>query len=202
MQLRVTIGYQVDFPPFMADDGGPVGLLIDELTRRLGTLDPDIIWVGLDLAEQIPARMDGRLDVLAGLGVTPERAERLTFGPPVLQTGGALFRLADDDDRVRRIATPASGPLTGATRTSFPDAEVVEVADYPEALAAVADGEVDAAALNVHVGAQIAERQHGGLFGPPSSPFAPVDLAPAYRPGLSADGRRAIADALGLPPGT
>lgn len=182
MQHRVFVGYQADFPPFMAGDDAPEGLVIDALRERVDALDWTLEWVPLALPEQIPALMENRVDMLAALGVTQERSEQVVFGSPLVQTGGAMFRLVGDRSEVLRIATPATGPLLRSTAESYPAARVVAVDDYPAALAAVFDGEVEAAALNIHVGAEFAERHHPGCFEHPRYPFAPVDLAPAMRP--------------------
>ena len=165
----------------MADDEGPRGIVIDSLVARLAALDWAPDWVPLQLDDQIPTLLSGDVDMLAGLGVTAERQEQVVFGAPLVETGGALFRLVDDRSELLRIATPSSGPLVRHTSAAYPDIRVVEVDDYPAALAAVLDGEVEAAALNLHVGAEFAERHHPGYFDLPRHAFAPVALAPAMR---------------------
>lgn len=141
-------------------------------------------WVPLSLDEQIPTLVDGAVDMLAALGVTEGRAAAVDFGPALVVTGGALFAAAGTTaGDPARIATPAAGPLTDAVRAEFPAAELVLVTDYAGAFAVVLDGEVDAAALNLHVGAQMAARDHAGRIAVPDRSFRPVELAPAFRPG-------------------
>ncbi len=173
------VGYQADFAPFMVDEDGPCGLVIDRLVPLLTAQGVRASWVALALTEQLPALESGDVDMLAGLGVTAERAEQLVFGPALVRTGGALFRLTGAADGAYRIATPSSGPLRLAVTEAFPESEVELVQDYPAALNAVVEGSAAAAALNFHVGWEVAERLHPGGFVAPEEPFAPVDLAPA-----------------------
>ena len=193
---RVSIGYQADFPPFMQEGDPPAGLVIDALDsgvdalRRAGV---DVGWVPLTLAGQMPALADGRVDMLAGLAVTAERRHSLVFGKPLVRTGGALFvARGTSASLVRRIVTPASGPLRAPVSTRFPDCELVDAEDYPDALSRVVEGRAAAAALNLHVGSALAEREFAGLFELPRELFAALDLAPAYPPNHDVDLRRLL----------
>ncbi len=179
MKLRVTIGYQADFSPFMFDDGGPRGLVVDRLSPLIALETAEVQWVPLTLTAQLDALRSGEVDVLAALGVTAVREEELVFGPNLVRTGGALFRMRGASGPPRRIATPSAGPLSIAAGEAFAPAEVMLVADYPAALDAVVDGSADAAALNVHVGEEIARRHHPRRFAAPDQPFASLALAPA-----------------------
>lgn len=194
MESRVRIGYQVDFPPFMGEGEGPAGLVIDALTPGVDALrgvGVDVIWVPLTIADQERALTEGRVDVLAALGVTAERAARLVFGTPLVRTGGALFA-RQGTESVKRIVTPQTGPLRAPVETAFPHCEVLDATDYPEALSQVVAGRADAAALNLHVGAVIAEREHPGSFELPEELFAAIELAPAYAPAHDVELRRLI----------
>lgn len=175
-----------------SDDDRPVGLVIDTLLPALEAAGAHATWVPLGLGQQVAALLAGEVDMLAALGVTVERQRQVVFGRPVVHTGGALFRLVGSLGRPRSIATPTAGPLLAATRRIFPDCEVLEATDYPDALRQVIDGSTDAAALNLHVGATFAEREHPGAFDLPSEPFEVVDLAPAYAPGHDPTLRQAL----------
>lgn len=194
MKSRVSIGYQVDFPPFMHEGHRPAGLVIDALApgvdalRRAGA---EVGWVPLTLEGQERALIDGRVDLLAGLGVTADRARRLVFGKPLVRTGGALFARRGTDS-VRRIVTPISGPLREPASTAFPECELLDAEDYPDALRQVVAGHADAAALNLHVGAVLAEREHAGLLEIRQESFAVVELAPAYAQKHDVDLRRLL----------
>ena len=196
MKSRVRIGYQIDFPPFMHEADPPVGLVIDALGPGVDVLrgaGAQVDWVPLTLANQLGALTEGRVDLLAGLGVTAERARTLVFGKSLVRTGGALF-VRRGTDRVRRIVTPTSGPLREPVRTAFPDCALVDADDYPDALSQVVGGHADAAALNLHVGSVLAEREHAGLLELPQVLFTVVELAPAYARGHDHDVRRLLDD--------
>ncbi|HJM22817.1 MAG TPA: hypothetical protein QF409_12600, partial [Acidimicrobiales bacterium] len=109
-----------------------------------------------------------------------ERQKEVVFGEPIIQTGGAIFRLLETPTKPVRIVTPSAGPLVTATKNSFPECSVVTVDDYLAALKSVVEGHADAAALNVHVGQQVAEREFPEKFDYPSPIFREVFLAPAW----------------------
>jgi len=201
VKSRVRIGYQVDFPPFMSGDEQPVGLVIDALGPAVDAVHwagAEVDWVSLPLRGQELALTEGKVDVLAGLGMTTSRATRLVFGKPVVRTGGALFAQRGAIT-VERIVTPTSGPLREPATAAFPECELVDAEDYPDALAKVLAGKADAAALNLHVGRVLAEREHAGLFELPEELFVVVDLAPAFASAHDSDLRRLLDEhAVGL----
>ena len=196
-ELRVRVGYQEDFPPFVASGpAGPEGLAVDILMTGFAKLGIEADWVELSLVEQIPALRSGDVDMLACLGVTAERQNEVVFGEPIIQTGGALFTLQERPAELARIVTPSAGPLVAATQAAYPTCSVVEADNYPHALGLVIEGHADAAALNFHVGRQIAEREFPQRFTFPDTTFHTVYLAPAWAPSHAAAVRTAITDAL------
>jgi ABC-type amino acid transport substrate-binding protein len=138
--------------------------------------------------------------MLAGIGVTRERSQKVSFISPVIRTGGALFSATGSRTTPGRIVTPAAGPLTGATQRAFPECTIIGVDDYAQALAAVVDGHADAAALNLHVGSVIAKRNHHGWFDIPTEPFHVINLAPAFAPDRHPDLRQALDTLIGSAP--
>ena len=196
-ELRVRVGYQEDFPPFVGSGpAGPQGLAVDILTAAFEKLGIDAEWVHLSLAGQIPALRNGDVDMLACLGVTAERQNEVVFGEPIVQTGGALFTLHERPTELARIVTPSAGPLVAATQAAYPTCSVVEADNYPHALSLVIEGHADAAALNFHVGRQIAEREFPQRFTFPDTTFHTVHLAPAWAPTHDAAFRNAITGVL------
>ena len=196
-ELRVRVGYQEDFPPFVASGpAGPEGLAVDILMTGFAKLGIEADWVELSLVEQIPALRSGDVDMLACLGVTAERQNEVVFGEPIIQTGGALFTLQEQSAEPTRIVTPLAGPLAVATQAEYPACFLVEANSYPHALSLVIDGHADAAALNFHVGRRLAEREFPGRFTFPHTTFHTVYLAPAWAPSHAAAVRTAITDAL------
>lgn len=196
-ELRVRVGYQEDFPPFVGSGpAGPQGLAVDILTAGFEKLGIDTEWVHLSLAGQIPALRNGDVDMLACLGVTAERQNEVVFGKPIIQTGGALFTLQERPTELARIVTPSAGPLVAATQAAYPTCSVVEADNYPHALSLVIEGHADAAALNFHVGRQIAEREFPQRFTLPDTTFHTVHLAPAWAPTHDDAFRNAITGVL------
>jgi len=198
-ELRVRVGYQEDFSPFAAlGPEGPEGLAVDILARGFESLGVEVSWMPLPLDRQLSSLSEGEVDLLACLGITDERRREVVFGEPILLTGGAIFRLLEMPTELVRIATPSAGPLTTVTKNSFPDCSLVTVDDYPTALKLVVEGRADAAALNAHVGQQVAEREFPGKFDFSSPIFHEVSLAPAWA--LEHDGqlREALINAIAI----
>ncbi|MEE2806847.1 MAG: transporter substrate-binding domain-containing protein [Actinomycetota bacterium] len=196
-ELRVRVGYQEDFPPFVGSGpDGPRGLAVDILAAGFEKLGIEAEWIALSLAGQIPALRNGDVDMVACLGVTAERQNEVVFGEPIIQTGGALFTLQEQSAEPTRIVTPSAGPLVAATQAAYPTCSIVKADNYPHALSLVIEGHADAAALNFHVGRRLAEREFPGRFAVPDTTFQTVYLAPAWAPSHDAAVRTAITDAL------
>jgi len=196
-ELRVRVGYQEDFPPFVrSGPAGPQGLAVDILTTGFEKLEIVADWVALSLARQIPALRDGEVGMLACLGVTTERQSQVVFGEPIIQTGGALFTLQERPTDLARIVTPLAGPLAVATQAEYPTCSLMNTDSYPRALSLVIEGHADAAALNFHVGSQLAEREFPGRFNLPDTIFHTVHLAPAWAPTHDTAFRNAITGVL------
>ena len=196
-ELRVRVGYQEDFPPFVGSGpAGPQGLAVAILMAGFEKLGTEADWVALSLAEQISALCNGEVDMLACLGVTTERQSKVVFGDPIIRTGGALFAIERQTTELTRIVTPSAGPLVAATQAAYPTCSIVKADNYPHALSLVIEGHADAAALNFHVGRRLAEREFPGRFAVPDTTFQTVYLAPAWAPSHDAAVRTAITDAL------
>ena len=192
-ELRVRVGYQEDFSPFAAlGSGGPEGIAVDILSLTFGELALEVEWVPLSLEHQISALLQNDVDVLACLGVTDQRKSQVVFGEPIILTGGVLFRLLGAPVKNDRIVTPLRGPLVSSTKETFPKSSVVTVDGYPEALKSVFEGRADAAALNIHVGRQMAERELPGKFDSPGPVFKEISLAPAWPPKHDVEFREAV----------
>jgi ABC-type amino acid transport substrate-binding protein len=183
-QHPIRIGYLSNFSPFCSTRSDrPEGLIVDRLGSCIALLGLDVVWIPTSLDEQVDWLLTGRLDLIAALGITAERSEVVAFTHSLIETGGALFSRRDATESPTTIVTPRSGPLVGSVQRSFPDSELRLVGDYKEALDAVSDGEAGAAALNLHVGAEMADRMHPGQFRIPDRPFHVVRLAAAFEPG-------------------
>lgn len=191
----LCIGFNPDFRPFcFLEAGAAQGLVIAPLKQALAEAGLAAEYVPLPLPEMQPALQDGRVDLLAGIGATPERATALDFSPPLVRTGGAWFARASagwpddttlqgDTSTERTVVTPAAGPLAAHIRTHFPGLTLRTCEDYAGALALVAAGAVDAAALNLHVGNEMVAAEYAGEIAPADRIFLEIPLALAVAKG-------------------
>lgn len=163
-------------PPFASErDGELVGLepeLAHELARELGR---DVELHSYDFEDLIAALRDGDVDVImAGLTATPLRALRIRFTEPYLTTGQRLLVRSED---AASLATPdavrGAGARVGVLRASTGEqyaraklapAPVWAYAELTDALADLADGDLDVVVCDAPVvGALAASRSTGDL---------------------------------------
>lgn len=177
---QITIGYDPDFAPisFTIAGGEGEGRAIALLRETCAAADVACGFVPVVLADQEEALHSGKVDALAAMAVTPERKRRFDLSAPYLVTGAAWFALEPfDPERSASIVTPASGPLVRIVAERWPHLAVLPATGYREALELVAGGEAAAAALNFDAGSFICERDFGGRFVLPQSPFLEIPLA-------------------------
>jgi polar amino acid transport system substrate-binding protein len=201
--LRVAVWALFYFA--VADASGKLAGIIpdlaDELARRLG------VPVGLvPFAEPgaiVTAFRAGAVDVTF-LGITADRAEAMTFGPPVIglqssflvPDGSALAEIADLDRPGVRIAVPQRSAQEAHLRNAFPAATLVGVPPQaPEqAVALLAAGDADAFCHVVPMLAAVEPRLPGGCILPGSTFTVPVAIACANdRPAAAAYCRSFVA---------
>jgi ABC-type amino acid transport substrate-binding protein len=206
----LVLAYTDPFPPFSFTTAQvPEGVALSIVRESFARSGIDCDFKPFPQPGVGEAVFSGAVDGCACLGITEERRATWAFSAPYLWTGGALFAAgsADVDERGgepsvtsctslssilapspkefsgRIIATPASGPLLGHLRASFPEVEVLAVSDYESALRAVVEGLAEAAALNLHVGAQLAERLWPGRFRMPDRAYLPTALGVGFARG-------------------
>ena len=189
------IGFDHPFQPFAYLDGEtPRGSLIDLVAKVMQGAALAFEWVPMTLDQTEPALYSNQVDALAFKGITPERLSTMDFSATLTLSGAALFRApglrASDDPKDfpgLRAATPRRGPLAAQFARNYPGVELVLVDSYESALEALAEGEVQLAALNFQAGIQIANDLHPGRIGLPRAPYAPLPLAFAVAKGRNAD---------------
>lgn len=209
---HLRVGTHRDFPPFCrVADGHASGLVVDRFRAALSGSAVAIEWQGLDLPDMIPALERDAVDLLCGIGASDERARRLDISEPIVVTGGAGFgRAAETGIDLEagppawaamglRIVSPAAGPLLAPLR-AVAGLHVRDGVDYATSLAMLLRGEADVAALNFHVGREIAERDHPGRVRLPARPYLDVPLVAAAPKGRHGDVLDAINDGLRKPP--
>jgi ABC-type amino acid transport substrate-binding protein len=182
-------GYNPDFRPFIwQEDGEPRGELADICRNLFEQAAIEVEFVALGLIESQTALLNGDIDALIGMAASPDREDKFLFSQPLIQTGGAWFvrqettwpddqELAGSDAGTLTVTTPERGPLLAQIKDLFPDLGLLACDNYTQALQMVMDGKVDAAALNLQVGAEMAEDRHPGAFRIPRTPFFRVALA-------------------------
>ena len=161
----VRVGMLVDFPPFGIQDasGNPDGYDADvanALAEHLGVKAQIVPVTG---PNRIPYLLSGQVDVLvASLGITPERAERVDFSTPYAgiaigvygPTGTAIAGPQDLSGKSVAVAR-ASTQDTGVTEVAPTDAEIRRFDDDASAVQALMSGQVDAIGLSNVVFSQI-----------------------------------------------
>ena len=183
--IRLTVVVEDNFPPFVQGrDGRVAGLAIDKLdvlARRSGIY----LQYLSARASRIPAILaEGKADAAFPLAINADRLTLYDFSDPVLFTGGGFFVAAPSPSPVgldqlhgKKIATPATGPLSGYIRAIAPDTLLVLTKDYIEPLRMIVSGEAAAAALNLEAGRILVENLYAGRITIPSSHFHKLPLA-------------------------
>lgn len=178
----LKIGFEPNLPPLSREiNGEPGGLAIAMVTAICNQADLRIQFTPIKLEQQQAALNTGDIDAIAFVGKSAEGERKFEYSDAYLETGAAWFSLReqpwkDSDAEIRpRIATPAAGPLVGRVKRRYPEATVVEVENYPDALEAVITDLADVAALNFQIGADVAQRIYPDLFLLPSAPFEVMD---------------------------
>jgi polar amino acid transport system substrate-binding protein len=167
----LTVGMLVDFPPFgiMDASGKPDGYDADVARLLAEHLGVNLAIVPVTGPNRIPYLLSGQVDVLvASLGITPERAERVDFSDPYAGIAIAVYGLTDVD-----LSAPEKlvGHTVGVTRASTQDTAVTAVApegatiqrfdDDATAVQALLAGQVEAIGVSNIISNQIDQMAPG-----------------------------------------
>ena len=167
----VTVGMLVDFPPFgiMNTDNQPDGYDADVAKLLAENLGVQLTILPVTGPNRIPYLLSGQVDVLvASLGITPERAERVAFSDPYAGIAIAVYGDTGVD-----LSSPEklSGHTIGVTRASTQDTAVTEVApagaeiqrfdDDSSAVQALLAGQVEAIGVSNIISNQIEQMAPG-----------------------------------------
>lgn len=156
---RLVVGCDLSNKPFAfldehgVESGRDVEMMA-ELGRRIGR---EIVWERLPFEELLPAVQDGRVDVVcATLGITPERAEWVSFSESYFRTG--ILAVVRDEPRApatladlagRRVAASPGTTSERAVRLAAPQALLVDVSKSDgDHASRLASGLVDAVVLD------------------------------------------------------
>lgn len=164
---KIDIGMLVDFPPFgiLNEKGEPDGYDADVAKLLAEDLGVEVNLVAVTGPNRIPYLLSDQVDVLvASLGVTPERAERVDYSQPYAGISISVYGQTDVE-----ISDPASleGKTIGVARASTQDAAITAVApeganierfnDDASAVQALLSGQVQAIGASNVVIAQLEE---------------------------------------------
>lgn len=147
-QDTVRIGTEGAYPPynFLNDAGEVAGFereLGDELCSRA---ELTCQWVTNEWVSIIPNLVSGNYDaIMAGMSITDEREEVIDFTQPYTQPDpSAYVALSEDVDLETGVIAAQTGTLQAA-EVAESDATLVEFSTFEETIAAVRNGEADAA---------------------------------------------------------
>ncbi|MXN63644.1 transporter substrate-binding domain-containing protein [Stappia sp. GBMRC 2046] len=150
----VNIGMLVDFPPFgiMNENNEPDGYDADVARALAEDLGVKVNLVPVTGPNRIPYLVSNQVDLLvASLGVTPERAEKVDFSDPYAGISISLYGQVDVD---LSSAEKLAGHNIGVARASTQDVSITKIApeganiqrfdDDASAVQALLSGQVEA----------------------------------------------------------
>lgn len=148
--LRVAVN--PDFPPFemKTADGSLTGFDIDLINAIGGTAGFIIDFDEMAFNDLIRSIYGNQTDVaISAITINRDRAERVSFSRPYFKSGLAIAVAANNTDitsvqslQGKRIGVQR-GTTSEAQAQAIPNAKVRQTASAPEALQALAKGEVD-----------------------------------------------------------
>ncbi len=145
----VRLGTEGAYPPYnFLNDAGEVDgferALGDELCTRA---ELTCEWVTNDWDSIIPNLVSGNYDVIiAGMSITDERDEVIDFSDPYTQPDpSAYVALSDGIDLENSVIAAQAGTIQASHVASMEGATLLEFATPDETIAAIKNGEADAA---------------------------------------------------------
>ncbi len=153
----LRVGLSADLPPLNMKnrEGDVVGFEVDIVEALAGAMGIEMEIVEMPFQGLLPAVERGDLDVaISGITITPERNARVAFAGPYFISGmSVLARSADiaevrEPDELnrsdRRYVALAESTSAQFISDFLPEATLLTVTDYEEAVAAVLSGNADA----------------------------------------------------------
>jgi len=167
--MKIRIAY-IEEPPFYwtAPDGSVTGAdiaLAGDVLRAIGVTAIEHVPTSFD--EFLPGVQQGRWDMNVPIFITPERAQHVAFSLPVWALGDGLLVRPGNPKALHSYASLAArgdvrlGVIAGqvqivsARAAGVAERQLVVFKDQPEAIAALAAGQIDAFAATA-LGSRVA----------------------------------------------
>ncbi|MCE5246105.1 transporter substrate-binding domain-containing protein [bacterium] len=187
----IVVGVNTDYPPFeYQESGAPTGFDVEVVREAAAATGLDVQFRADDWCRMRPELEDGRIDALAGMLYSSERATRVDFTVPYMVVHYAVFARAGgpsiagpQDLRGRRVLVESGSMAHDLLAAGADGAVIVPVESEPQALRLLASGRGDAAIAPNAYGPTLAKRLGlGGVF-PVGPPFSSFELRIAVRKG-------------------
>ncbi len=154
---RLTAVMDANRPPlsYTGDDGRPAGYYVDVLRALEDRTGLSFDVRPMTWANAQAAVVGRTADFIIAMNKTPSRLDRFDFTRPILEQKNVLF-VREDNFRITsvadcigyRVSVQAGTVAEEFLRANFPDIKLEDYPDLPQALLAVANGHVEAAAGN------------------------------------------------------
>jgi ABC-type amino acid transport substrate-binding protein len=152
----LRVGMSGDQPPFnmVNRDGMPMGFDVDLALALAGAMKVKPEIKRMPFGDLMEALENDEVDmVISGMAITPERAEKASFVGPYMMSGksiltksSVLAKVSEADEFNRndlKLAALKNSTSSTFVNTVAPEATLVEVANYDEAIKMINDGKID-----------------------------------------------------------
>ena len=189
----ITVGYSIEAPhAFLTPEGQVTGVSPEIVRHVMGKLGVrDVRWRKYEFGDLINELEAGHINMIAaGMYITPERMQRISFSSPVFIDPPGLLVLKDspkkithyrqfvEDPSIRIAVTLGSLEEQVYWRIGVDPARVIAMPDVPTARAALIGGGVDAIALPISSVRRMAAGDKSGRIEANESYQGPFDDVP------------------------
>ena len=151
---NLSLGVERDYQPleFVTDDNDYSGIISDYVTSVSRKLELNFTnLTQYSWRESFELMQQGKVDVVAGVVPTAERAERMNFSKPYLSLPTAIVSGANgisskelQDYQGQKVAIVRGFVLDNYLQKNYPELDIVGVEGHIEALEKIISGEIDA----------------------------------------------------------
>lgn len=188
----LRVGMSGSQPPFnvKSRSGSLIGIEVDLATAIAAGLRVELEIVQKPFGELLGELDAGRVDmVMSGMAVTPERSQNVSFVGPYLMSGKSILTKSSTlagvgDTGAINSADVTLAALSNSTSEMFakralPEAKLVAVADYDEAIQLLTEDKVDAVVADMPICALSIMRFPDAGFATLKQPFTyePIGIA-------------------------